>query len=467
MERDWVVLDISEDRMTVSLSIKKPEGEEEPCFSPEFIESYLKENRITAGIDRQAIEALSSYVEYEKPVVVAKGKPAVNGRDGVYQYTVPLEDIKHKPVLNEDGSVDYINSLKLAMVKENDLIAVYVPATKGDYGYTVFSEMLQPVPGRELRALRVKNIVANDDGTEYRAKITGRIFKENERIVVEKIYIVKGDLDIEQGNIVFNGDVEIKGDVRSGLSITAEGNIFIHGHVGASRLIAGGDVTIRKGIQGRNKCTIVAKGDVACSFIERCTISAGGTIHADSIMDSDVAARVKINVNSKKGVIVGGNVSGMQGIVAKESGNDAGITTVLQAGAIPEHMRAAAEMSNTLEAVLRDIKILDEHLKKYDALDGSQRTKEIEATRMKILRAKVIKAAEQKSLYEKLTALNNEIDKAKHEAVIKITGTVHLGTQIKMGQASYIVKKSCRDAEYSCENYQIVQAAGVYKTGVY
>lgn len=463
MERDWVVLKIEDDRMTVSLSIKVPYGEEFPSFSPEFIENYLKENGITAGIDHKAIEALSAYVQFGQEIVVARGKAPINGNDGVYQYLIELEDAKSKPVLNSDGSVDYYNSLKLAMVKKDQLFAVYVPATAGEYGYTVFSEMLAPVKGRDLRPLKGKGFVVSDDGKEYRAAVDGRIYRQQDRIIIDNMYVVKGDLDIEQGNIVFNGDVEIKGDVRSGLMINAQGSIFIHGHVGGCRLISGGNITIKKGIQGRNKCTIVAKNDVICSFIERCTINAGGSIYADSILDSDVAARVKVNVNSRKGIIVGGNVSGMQGIYAKEVGNEAGVTTVLQAGAIPEHMRTAALLSEQLEQIKKDVSFLDKNLKIYEALPGDKRTKETEATRMKILRAKVIKATEQKDISDKLNAMNEEIDKAKSQAIIKITGNAYAGTKITMGKAMHIVKDSCRDVEFTYRNYEIIASAGLYR----
>lgn len=460
MEKDWVVLKIDEHRMWVSLMIKEPEGEEHPYFSPEFIEGYLRENGITAGIIKEAVQALSASAAYGQEIVVARGKEPVKGRNGCYNYTVRLEDAKAKPVVNADGSVDYYNSLKLAMVNKDDIFAVYVPATQGEYGYTVFSEILPPVKGREQKPLRGKGFTVSEDGREYKALYDGRIFRENERIIIENIYIVKGDLDIERGNIKFNGDVEIKGDVRTGLGIETDGSIFIHGHVGGCRLSAGGNITVRKGIQGRNRCYITAGGDVACSFIERCSISAGGNVYADSVLDSDIIARNQVIVSSKKGLAVGGTITGMQGIMVKEAGNAAGLLTVLYAGITSDYLKNMSDMKEQSNKVNAEIEFLDKNLRIYESFDGNRRTKETEAVRMKILRAKVIKAAELKRLNEDLDIMGAEIEKAKRDAVVRIKGIAYAGIKICMGRDSYVAIDTCRDVVYKLINGGIVVAPG-------
>lgn len=460
MEKDWVVLKIDDCRMWASLSIKEPIGEESTYFSPEFIEGYLKENGITTGLIREAIGALSNCVAYGTDVVVARGKEPINGRDGFYKYMVPLEDSKNKPTINEDGSVDYYNSLNLAMVEEGDVFAVYEPATKGEYGYTIFAEMLPPVKGKELRPLRGKGFHVDEDERTYIASYSGRIYKQQERVVVEKMYIVKGDLDIEQGNIRFNGDVEIKGDVRSGLSIETEGDIFIHGHVGACQLTAGGSITIRKGVQGRNKCNIVAGKSIACSFIERCNITAGENVYADSILDSEVVARQKIIVSSKKGVIVGGNVLGVQGVISKMAGNAAGMPTQITAGVVAEDFEKLTHISESMKKIQEEMALLDKNLKVFDQLDGSKRTKETESMRMKIFRVKIIKSTEYKKLQEQYHFLESEIERARSEAMVHITGTSYVGVKVVIGRASLTNKESFKDIVYKNRNEEIIIMSG-------
>lgn len=460
MEKDWVVLRIDANRMWVGLTIKEPVGDEYSQLSPEFIEQYLRENGITAGINREAITALATQVEYGREVIVAQGKPPVNGQNGFFQYTVVLEDARSKPVVHADGSVDYYNSLKLAMVQEGDLIAVYVPPTPGEYGYTVFAEMLPPIKGKELRPLRGKGFCVSENGREYRAAYDGRIYRDDDKIIIDRIYIVKGDLDIEEGNIRFNGDVEVRGDVRSGLEIRTDGDIFVHGHVGSCTLIAGGNITIRKGVQGRRKCQITAGKDIACSFVERCSINAGGNVYADSILDSEVAAKQQVIVSSRKGLVLGGIVSGTQGIAAKEAGNEAGTATVLQVGMVAEEMQRAAELVQQHHRVTEEVELLDRNLKLYDSLEGSRRTKETEATRMKILRAKVIKTTEQKKIAEQLVRLNEEIRRARLQAHVRISGAVYAGVRVNIGKAWYEVKDACKDVQFLYRQGEVVMLSG-------
>lgn len=460
MEKDWAVLRIDEHRMWVGLTIKEPEGEECTQFSEEFVERYLRENGITAGINKDAIHMLVSHMEYGREVIVAKGKEPVRGQDGFYQYTVMLEDARSKPTVNPDGSVDYYNSLKLAMVQEGDLIAVYVPPTPGEYGFTVFSEMLPPVKGKELRALRGKGFIVSDDGKEYRAQFDGRIYRENTRIVVEKMYIIRGDLDIEQGNIRFNGDVEVKGDVRSGLTIETDGNIFVHGHVGSCMLTAGHNITIRKGVQGKGKCLIKAGGDIACSFVERCHIRAKGNVYADSVLDSEINAGNRVVVSSRKGLVLGGTISGMQGVTVKEAGNAAETATVLQAGVIREELQKLTNLTEQHHDVTEEVELLDRNLKRYDNLDGSRHTKETEATRMKILRAKVIKMTEQKKLADEIAVLNDEIELARAQANVRIKGVCYAGTIVNIGSGRYEVKEACKDVDFRFGLNEVVMLAG-------
>ncbi len=460
MEKDWVILKIDDERMWVSLAIKKCEGEEEPVFTTKFVEDYLKENGIVAGIKKEAIEALTTYVAYEKDVIVAEGKPPVNGRDGYYRYLVPLEDAKSKPVVNPDGSVDYVNSLKLAMVKKDDLLAVYEPATRGEFGYTVFSEILKPVPGKEQRPLRGKGFVADENNREFRAQYAGRVYKEGSKIIVDKVYVVNGDLDIEQGNVHFNGDVEVQGDVRSGLEITTDGSIFIHGHVGNCRLVAGKNITIQKGIQGKNGCEIISKSDVAGSFMERCHIKADGNVYANSMLDCDVYARQRVIVTSRKGSIIGGTVTGMQGVTAKCLGNEVGVSTRIHFGEVTRFQQQLRVNQDKLKKVRDDITLLEKNLFVYDHLDGSRHTRETESIRMKIIRAKVIRVAERNQLNEQIDKISEEIAVAKMEADVRVTGVVYPGVVIMSEGDKWIQKEAYKDVVFKLKYGKIEMMSG-------
>ena len=111
-------------KMRVTLSINKPKDVPAEPISPEDLEDYLMHPGVTVGVDHNALVHLATGMVYDKEILVAQGYEPENGEDGYYEYFVNLEDMKSKPVVAEDGTVDYLNSLQIAMVEEGDTIVV-------------------------------------------------------------------------------------------------------------------------------------------------------------------------------------------------------------------------------------------------------------------------------------------------------------------------------------------------------
>ncbi len=455
MERDWVAMKVDREHMKVTLTLKKCQRIEKEGISVKFVEDFLKENGIVAGINKEAIQTLISNKPYGTEIVVAEGKVPEDGVNGHYKFLMPIEDMKAKPKVNPDGSVDYANSLEIAMVKEGELVAVYQPATRGKFGYTVYSEMLNPVPGKEHGPLNCRGLVSDDDYKEYRARFTGRIYRDRGKIVVDKVYVVNGDVDVEHGNIHFNGDVEVKGDVRGGLEIHSEGNIYVHGHVSNCRLFAEKNITIKKGVQGKYECEIVAKEDVAGNFMERCRVKADGNVYANSLLDCDIYARKRVIVMDKRACIIGGTVTGMMGVTVKNLGNEAEIGTIVHFGEISRFQQQLNSYLNKLKKVRDDISLLEQNLYVYEHIDLKKRTKETEEIRMKLVRAKVVRTAERNQLNAQIDLISEEIAEVKKEADIKVLGTVYPGVVIMSEGDKWIQREAYRDLVYRMKNERI------------
>ena len=238
MTGEQVTYHVDVRKMRVTLSINKPKDVPAEPILPEDLEDFLMHQGVTVGVDHNDLVNIATGMVYDKEVLVAQGYEPENGEDGYYEYFVNLEDMKSKPVVAEDGTVDYLNSLQIAMVEEGDTIAVYHAATTGKSGHNVFGESVRAVPGRNMSALKGKVIVDVEYGNTYVAKTSGRIYLDGKRVCIDPIYTVPGDLGIGHGNIKFNGDVQIGGDMHSGLQIDAKGSIFIKGHVGNCTLTA-------------------------------------------------------------------------------------------------------------------------------------------------------------------------------------------------------------------------------------
>lgn len=447
MQPEVMSICVDNQKMWASVCLNIPVAKDS-FFTADYVETKLYQMGIIAGLNRQAIFDFVDNPVVGREVVVAEAVNPIHGQSGYYDYKVEIRDEKTRPTIREDGSVDYYNCLSIAMVNVGDFFAEYFPATEGTPGYNIYNEPIAARKGKELPALKGTGFSVSEDGREYRATSYGRIYLQNEKIIVNPIYTVEGDLGIEQGNLFFNGDVEIKGDVRSGIEVVADGSIFIHGHVGGCIIKSGKSITIRRGVQGREKCIIAAEGDIACSFIERCSIKAGGSVYADSIMTSDVDARNQVIVKSKKGLILGGNVLGSRGVLCKTVGNDVGITTNIRTGYSEKIIKRASELVDEHCKIAEDLELLERNLKFYTALDKEKRTKETEATRKKILQAKIIVSVEKKKVEEELAQINEEMKQIHEECKVLIHDIAYAGTKINIGKKWFEVKEDYREVVF-------------------
>lgn len=157
------------------------------------------------------------------------------------------------------------------------------------------------------------------------------------------------DIDNSTGDIEYNGDVTIKGNILAGFSVKAKGDVVVQGVVEGATVIAGGNITFNRGIQGMNKAVIKAGGNIVSKFIESVSlVEAGGNIESDSILHSRVVAKGFIKATGKKGLIIGGDVKATSFIEAKTIGNEMGTTTVVGVGVNPTMKKRMDELKNSL-----------------------------------------------------------------------------------------------------------------------
>lgn len=458
---NYCTLQIDESAMHALVCINAPEGDEVSIITDKHVMDLLSEAGVVYGINAAAISLMTGSIMYGRYVCVAQGKNSKNGRDGYFDYKKSVRDMKKKPLIMEDGTADYKNSTSLAVIGEGELLAEYIPPTDGESGMNIFGEELKPGNrGRELLPLRGRGIIADEDKKKFYAEYSGHIVMDGNALYIDKLYRVNGNLDIEVGNINFEGDVEIGGDVRSGMVIEAKGSVIIHGHVGACRINAGENITIEKGIQGRDTCEISAAGDVACRFVERCRIVAGGSIYADSVLSSSLVAKNKILVVSKTGTVVSSEVYGMTGVTVKDAGNDAGARTLLRAGLPREEYARAQELDRLIRETDEKLRAFGRHLETVDLALRENKDEKTMDTRRQIMRARIVLDASRKEYAEELEKLMSRIDEDRDNSVITITGTIYEGTAVYLGCSPYLVTEAVREVTYKLIAGAVTAVAG-------
>lgn len=323
---------ITDDKHEGWLYLEKPK--EGKSYSKEEIIKYLEENGIRAGYIMSNISAMAKKGVYERSIKVALYKEAIPGEDGRFEFNVDVEALNAKsPRIRPDGSVDYTSMNILVGVAKDEVICRYHHATCGEDGYLVDGTPLYPAKTNELPVLKGKGFIYNEETGEYISEIDGKLdYKPNTELNIQNVLQIKGDVTQLNPRIDFNGNIEIDGNVESGAIIRCTRNVTITGVVEASEIYAGGDVVLKRGIQGSNKAKVISNGDVFADFIEHTSVKSKGNINSNTILNSEIFAEGIINLTGKKGTLVGGYSHARKGIKCVNLGTPAEVKTVAHVG---------------------------------------------------------------------------------------------------------------------------------------
>ena len=347
-ENDKFKLTIDDNDMRAVLMLAPSDGE--VSYTVEMVLNYLLSAGIKMGVDKEKISWYIEQKKYYEGFVAAVGKPQVDGENGRYEMKFNTSS-EIKPSIRDDGSVDYLNTKLFEEIQAGEEIAHYVPATNGEFGFTIKGKFLTPKKGKELSPLKGRGFDIAEDGKTYIANMTGKIEYRYGEITISEVYDFKGDLDMTHSHIRFSGDVRVHGDVAGGMLIDALGNVEIDGHVAGAVIRAGKNVVLKKGVQGVGKAFIEAKGSVYGQFFEDAQIVSGESIEANYLLNCHTYARGKVNVRGKHGVIIGGMTHGTLGVEAHNVGNVTELPTVIRVGISDEIMEQYAASAENIKKI--------------------------------------------------------------------------------------------------------------------
>ncbi len=323
------LISVSADEMEAYLQIKAAPDQ---SFKSWNLEQALRKEGISHGVLSDEIKRIIEEKDYNRKILIAKGKPAEKGRDGYYEFFVGQEEGK-KPAVLEDGSVDYQQVQWFEMVEEGQKLAIYHPATPGVIGFTVRGGMLKPIRGREEKVLTGKGFLLLFDKCTYVAAQPGKAdcCAEEYHLEVSKVCLLP-EVTRATGNVDFDGSVIIKGDVGRGVSIRATEDIIIDGGVEACEIFCGGSVLLRQGANGMGEGNIEAAKNVEGKYFEGIAIKAGEKIRANFCLNCHLRSEGDIVISGNKGVLAGGIAQAIKGIYTHQLGNRAQIKTMVRLG---------------------------------------------------------------------------------------------------------------------------------------
>ena len=297
------------------------EREAADAYEPAALEdllAFVRDQGLEAP-NEDAVRSWAEAAEFAEPVEVAAGTPPVPGTDGYVEYLFNEESGSNGEAMGDataeatgdataeatgdaaaeatgdataeatgdatadDGQVDYREWNTLHTVDEGQLLARVIPPVPGTPGRDVFGEEVAAPVGRTVKLEVGRNVVLEQDDSLARSGIAGLVHFQGRKLEVSPVYHVAGDVDMSVGNIHFNGDVVVDGNVLEGFVVEADGDIEVRKNVDKGSVTAGGDVRVHGTIYGKDEVWVNAAGNVRARNAENANIEA----KEDAIIDHD------------------------------------------------------------------------------------------------------------------------------------------------------------------------------------
>lgn len=419
--RENLKLDFEANNMEVYLTIVTQNG----IVPKKVLMDFLEENNVRTGISEAVVERISNGKYDKKAILIAQGKIPIKGADGWYEYFFRT-DVEKKPKVLEDGSVDYRDIEWFEVVKEGQKLAFYHEAEEGTDGYDVSGNIIKARKGIEKRVLRGKGFRLEEDKKTYTAIINGMICLDEDEMSITN-HLVLDEINMTTGNIIFDGSIHIRGDVGSGMTVKATGDVVVDGNVEIAVIESGGSIMLKKGMNSSGNGMVVAAKNVVSRFFEATKVVADGNIEVDKCLNSQLYAKGMITSTR---IVAGGVSRSETGFYMNNVGNHAGLKTVLKVQLDDKVRNEYQNVVVGIREVSHELEMLNktyqEFMEKFSAQDRS--TLEIFQKVEKAVFTKSKQLSQLKTIEEELKKL---VEKAKSGRVV-IGGHAYEGTVVEI-----------------------------------
>lgn len=302
-------LDIVAEPTRATLTIKGSVITAGLVLTRKMISDKLLEQKITSGVDWATVEKMIAGKQYDRAQIIATGTVPKLGKDAIITEKIKI-DADTKPVLGKDGKADYKNVDNIHQVKKGDVLAIKTPATQGENGSDIFGKPQPAAPGKDVTFKIGVNTELSPDGMQLVATAGGYVYHLSGAICVGVVYVLKGDVDFNTGNLHYEGDIQVLGNVTTGFVVEAQGHITIEGNVeGAVITSHGGNVTIKSSIFGHNTGKVSAKGDIFLMAAQDLNIECRtGTLHVEKGLRACKVRAHSVKMDHAGCSMVGGEV---------------------------------------------------------------------------------------------------------------------------------------------------------------
>ena len=407
---------ISEDELKVYCSITSPlKGG--AYLEKDDILSYL----LDKGVKRELIvkEKIDYLLHLQRVndgkripsnyVLLAQGKQSSKGEDSYWKNLIlDREKETKKPVDKEERVVSHFYT-----VEKGEPVFQRITSTHGTPGLDVYGRATESESGLEkLPLLSILNLKLSDTGLQYESEIDGHMIVDSKGdISIKEVVRIYEDVGPKTGNIKIDGSVEIIGSVQGGYKVEATGNVLVNDTINNATVIAGGDIAVGLGIQGReiDKTKVMSyHGEIKAKFIQNATVKAHkDIIFNEYIAHSYVISKDKIMSFNQRSSIWGGKLRALNRIEAGQIGTLANVHTYVEVGIDPVLLEKEDNAKMYMQKITQSLEAYKEK-----QLKTNPRSKEYTETESLIAENKKIYAQLEEQLekiqkkYNKISFLN-------------------------------------------------------------
>ncbi|RJP24142.1 MAG: DUF342 domain-containing protein [Candidatus Omnitrophota bacterium] len=360
-------LTVSKDHMRVTLAL--PE-EFKHVWTPERMKAGLERQGIVFGINEEKLLLLKK----KKPgtsVPVAFGQEPVSGNDAVLEECLGLCELSGKPSRKKGNRVDYKQLNSFLNVVKGQVVIKKTPATQGTAGMDVFGSPIPCRDGVDFPFPPIQNTSISPDGLAIVASVDGCAYIDAGAIVIVPALEIKTNVDYSTGNVDASVAVTVNGDVLSGFKVESLEDVVVKGTVEAGHLVAGKNIFLPGGVQGKESARIIAGKHIDAKFFNAATIQAGRTVSVHGfVMQCRVKAK-RLRLDGKEGELIGGVVDAVDDVCAIRIGSEMGVKTQIRLGF------DLTELQQSIEKLDEELTSLKEKIKRYsDSLATLNKWKE-------------------------------------------------------------------------------------------
>ncbi|MCO4783208.1 MAG: DUF342 domain-containing protein [Candidatus Cloacimonetes bacterium] len=450
LEKAKVNLSFSEDLMEAYMHV---EPEENYPLDRRFFKRFFLFRGLRYGIDWEAVDSViesSNQMMLVDQEIIARGTAVKLGRPAqILKYFEEVKTFKFVEASAEEKK-DYYKKHRINMVNKGLLLAEKLTAIPGVDGINVKGEVIPSLSSKDVIFKAGKG--CKQVGSQIFAEIDGRpAIDDTGRIEVVPLYTVYGDVDLSVGNLDFNGNIEIMGDVMAGITIKAGGSIFVKGSVESSILNAEEDITINGSLTDPTaKGLIQAKGNCKLSHCNSANIEVGGNLYVDKeLINSTVFVAGNLSFNKSRGAIVGGRISVGKDVDLYSLGSNFGVTTILNVGRGEVIRRKLVHVIQRVEDFFNQLRVVRQAKKKFQSEDGT-------STMSELKRAQLGKAISNNESRLTKALLNEREEKEELERqlgsfsahFVKIRNKIHAGVRMSIGGCQLNIEKRDGRVEY-------------------